>query len=151
MRTFGYKRALFRFNLEELPAGAVIHSATFRGESAGSEGPGINVQLIGMARDWDEHSVTWTQAASGVPWAAAGADSPGEDRLDHTTDTAMVYGGENIFWTWDVTALAQDWLDGSLPNYGFMLVSWDSNVHREVSFVAKNHGYPSKLIIEYSY
>ena len=44
-----------------------------------------------------------------------------------------------------------DWIDGDVPNHGFMLIARDTNVHREVSFVAKNHGYPSKLVIDYSY
>lgn len=151
MRTFGYKRALFRFNMNELPPGAAIQSAIFRAESVGSVGPGVNVQLIGMARPWDEHKVTWNQAAAGVPWAAAGANVAGADHLGYATHTTLVFGGQNVIWEWDVTSLARDWVDGDTANHGFMLVSWDINVHREVAFVAKNHGYPSKLVVEYSY
>jgi hypothetical protein len=150
VRTFGYKRPVFRFNLNELPEGAVLDRAVFRAQSSDTEGPAVEVELIGLLKPWAEHETTWELAATGEPWAEPGANAPGIDRLGYATSSALVSGGE-AWWEWDITPLVRDWWSGDLTNHGFMLVSWQTDIQREISFVAKDHGYPSQLVIEYLY
>ncbi|MCD6518815.1 MAG: DNRLRE domain-containing protein, partial [Anaerolineae bacterium] len=149
LRTFGYKRPIFRFNLSSLPKEAKVERALFRARTVGSEGAAITVEVVGLARPWSEHQVTWLSPATGQQWASPGADAPGIDRLSEPADTITITGGER-WWEWDVTSLVKAWASGQLPNYGFMLVSRDTALHREINVASQGYGYPAQLIIEYT-
>jgi hypothetical protein len=104
---------------------------------------------VGLLRPWTEAQVTWNRAATGQNWASPGASGIGTDRLAETTASTLVTGGA-AWWTWDVTALAKEWVSGNLPNNGLMLISGEAGIHREIEIVAREHGQPAELVIEFA-
>lgn len=149
LRTFGYKRPVLRFSLRDLPESAAVHSAVLRVKSSGSEGTAINVQAIGLAREWTEHQVTWNQASGDTPWTEAGANAVGFDRLGDAAAETEMTGGDR-WWEWTITSLVQDWVSGYVPNHGLMLLSDDTHQHREIDLASRQHGAPPLLEVAYS-
>ena len=66
---------------------------------------------------WDENSVTWIEASSGVPWQRAGGDYSPEiiDTL-HLDEITRQY-------TIDITQAVTHWVDEPAENHGLMLRS----------------------------
>jgi hypothetical protein len=149
LRTFGYKRPVFGFSLDSLPADVQIVRAVFRARTADTEGPGVPTDIIGLAQPWSEPQVTWNHAADGIAWHGPGASTVGKDRLDAPLDRTIVYGGDR-WWEWDVTALVDDWYNGRVPNHGLMLISGEESIHREVSIASRQYGAPAQLVVEYA-
>ncbi len=108
------RRALVRFDLSGIPAGATVLTARvgFRNESR--TGPAtINVHRV--TKDWDEASETWS--------------SFGEEGFDPTpiasarNTTAITLGTKQIWF--DVTGLVGDWMSGKVADQGLLLSSQD--------------------------
>lgn len=149
LRTFGQKRPLFHFALDELPPNATVYRALFRARTLDGDGTNLNVDVIGLGRPWDEHQVTWNVPLTGQEWASPGAEAVGIDRLEGVVSSTVVAGGDR-WWEWEVTSLVQDWLSGHLPNYGFMLVCNETDRYHEISFASKEYGQAAQLIVEHS-
>jgi len=149
VRTFGYKRPIYRFSLASLPADATIQRAVFRAKTSGSEGVSLNIEAVGVLRAWNEAQVTWNIAQTGQTWASPGANNTASDRLPSSAAIAAVTGGDR-WWEWDVTGLAQDWITGRTPNHGLMLICNDASSHNEINFTSKEYGVPAQLVVEYT-
>jgi hypothetical protein len=106
-------RALFGFDLSAIPQGATVLSAIFQAFLVnGSPTPTmLDVELKRINVPWLEGTVTW--------------NSP----LTYTGATNITQVGTALnYYSWDVTSLAQTWVQGS-PNYGVALISRnESNV-----------------------
>jgi hypothetical protein len=110
-------RGLVQFDLSSIAAGTVLKSATLRlftgsfspkADSILTVNP-VNVPWTEGGANWktaDGSSNSWKCGCFGGNFAAAAASA--------TISSTFVSG-----WVeWDVTALAQEWLDGIVPNYG---------------------------------
>ena len=116
--TTTYDRFIVQFNLPAEVMGKKILSAELSlyvwAVEPDDAGTGLDVYRVLQA--WDESAVTWTHASTGLSWDTLGGaigQSVGKITvayLDHQFLTPM-----------DVTATVQQWVDGSLPNYGLML------------------------------
>ena len=98
---------LIEFDLSSLTDVAIVNSATLSlYRYAGMGVPSGNGLWL------DAHQITspWTED---VIWS----DSPSFN--NDVEDTAFIYN--NGWYTWDVTSLTQDWLDGTTNNYGIAL------------------------------
>jgi hypothetical protein len=81
--------------------------------------------VVGEA-DWDEYSV-------GNSWNTAGCDAANDSGTDddasydrHATALDTVVSGSNgIFYEWDITSLVQGWVDGTIKEYGVILIDVD--------------------------
>ena len=101
----GENRALIRFDLDELPAGAVVHTATL-GLSQYTPASGETVHIYRMTQGWSEGEPTWaTFSGSYDAYSWASFESVGGSI------------------TADVTDLAAVWVSGAQPNYGMMLIN----------------------------
>lgn len=104
---------LLRFDLSSLPAGAHVTSATLSAYAQSGSGAG-SVALHRMTRDWTENA-TWTTSDGSTAWTSAGGDF-------HSVPVATTtFSAAGSWLNWDVTALADRWLKGSLPNQGVQL------------------------------
>jgi gluconolactonase len=65
-------RAVFSFPLTNLFPGAIITNAVLKLRAAGEFGAITNLELHRLTVDFDENSVTWNNAESGVPWTGGG-------------------------------------------------------------------------------
>ncbi len=103
----GEKRTLVRFGLDFLPPGAVVRSATF-GISKISNDSGEVVAVYRVTEPWSEGEPTWDTFADSyepsVEWGGFVAQGSGP-------------------MTTTVTGLVALWVEGSLPNYGLVLIS----------------------------
>jgi|GEM_PF-5131648 len=87
-----------------IPEGATIESATLSLYVATAGNETVNVHRITAL--WDETVVTWNNFGGAYDIAVEGS---------FVTDGAFEWRSA------DVTALVQDWVDGSHPNYGMLL------------------------------
>lgn len=114
--TYGRLRALVRFdNINLLPADAIIDQAVLRLYCrGGTQGDSpMSVTAYAVTQGWSEVAVTWNSHAEQKSGPYGTAVLP----------EAVSAGYEAV---WDVRALVQSWVGGSLPNYGIMLIGDES-------------------------
>ncbi len=138
-------RMLLRYDLSSLPANAVVNSATLE-LYLETTGWNISADLHRVNKYWVESQTTWNHAAPGATWSAGGGDFAATVTASATTPTA---GG---WMSWDITPLAQAWVDGSQPNFGMLIKT--SNTSNNLSFFSSDDpSQPSrwpKLTVNYS-
>lgn len=120
---YGVTRALTRFYLPALPSSSRITSATFHAYQNKWDAATATIDLFPITGDWTTNT-TWN---SQPPVASAPAAS--------ATSSAV-----NAYWSWDISQLIQQWYDGEMPNYGFLLKARNENTTPYRSFVTVNAG-----------
>lgn len=111
--TPGSAYGLLRFDLSTLPAGSHVTSATLSTYASAGSGTG-SVALHRVMRDWTE-AATWTTSDGSTAWSQAGGD------VHVTAVASTAFAGAGTWLAWDVTALADRWLKGSVPNQGVQI------------------------------
>jgi hypothetical protein len=125
---------------------AVIRLRT-RGTVSDYSDSGTVVNIHKLTRSWLEDSATWDKYDGTNDWAIGGGDYP-----------ATIYSTQllpqNTNWSdawqeWDITELAQEWIDGTSSNYGIVVrtpTTWGN-----YPFYSNDEGYgslyPPELII----
>ncbi len=109
----GPSMPLLRFDLSALPAGAHVTAATLSAYAESGTGSGP-VALHRVTRDWTE-AATWYSSDGAAAWTTAGGD------IHANPLSSAAFAGTAGWLNWDVTALADRWLKGSLPNQGVQL------------------------------
>ncbi len=159
-------RAAFQFDLNQIPAGASILSATLEiymyGNVTGSAGSHLEVEAHRITRDWHEgkeidvedgHGACWDWYHDEHDWTTPGAEY--DPAVLSTTN--ILYGDTNRWYGWDVTTLVQGWVDGTFPNDGLILKDVDEgfpsqNDSMEALFYSRewsNQNYRPKLTVVY--
>lgn len=108
---------LLVWDLSWLPPNTIVQSATlglYVQDEANATPTTVDVHRV--TSPWTV-STTWNEADTGVPWTTPGGD------FGATDATASVGGATGVTATWDVTALAQHWVDGSVANDGLLLAA----------------------------
>jgi hypothetical protein len=135
--------AALRWDLSSLPAGATVNSATI---TLNVSNP--TTQVYGayeLKRAWSEEQVTWNQAATGSPWATAGA----KGTTDRGSKIADVAPTRIAPYTFTVPAsVVQGWLGTPSTNNGIVL----SHTTNDDGFIidTREGTTPSKLTVNYS-
>ncbi len=111
------RRSLLLFDLSSIPAGATITSAEFDFYVT-AEGQGFN--MYRMLVPWDEASVTY-ESIGNRHFQADDVDA------ESSIDTSWTgHDGLTEFSSVSIPAeTIQDWVDGTLPNYGWMMIATD--------------------------
>lgn len=108
--TSGTTYPLLRFDLSTIPAGAHVTAATL--STYATSGSGTDpVMLHRATRDWTE-AATWATSDGSTAWSQAGGD------VHATAVVTVSFTAPGNWLNWDVTALADRWVKGSLPNQG---------------------------------
>jgi len=110
-------RSLLQFNMNAIPAGAKIQSATlslYRQSGSGANQP---VSAHRILNPWSENSVTWNNRETGTSWDTTGSD------FDNMAVVTTPVGPANQRYEWNITPLVQGWVDGSFQNYGVVLAA----------------------------
>jgi hypothetical protein len=101
-------RFLVEFDISAIPAGTSISAANLKLYvfSVTNSSVGAEFRPYRVAADWGETTVTWnTQPSIGL----------------ESGDSALLKG---VGWySWNVTSIVQGWVDGTYPNYGFLVKS----------------------------
>lgn len=131
-----HQRSLLLFNLSGIAAGAKIVSATVRVYVSGVASPRATTLYLHQATDyWVEGSragsgtadgATWNRRDATNNWTAGNGGSYGATPVASKTINAVFSSGWVEF---DVTALAQQWIDGASVNQGVLLRSATSAVY----------------------
>ncbi|WP_179223113.1 DNRLRE domain-containing protein [Pontibacter ummariensis] len=142
-------RTLFKFNLNSIPSGAVVQSATlylYSDPTATGNSGTTNNQLSGsnaiyfekVTGNWGETSVTWnTQPAtttSGRIW---------QQPSTSTTENIQV----------NITSFVQEWVNSPSANYGMRMALENEQYYRGRSYASEEHTNTAirpKLIITYT-
>jgi hypothetical protein len=143
---------LIRFDLSLLEPSSEIISATLHLYAvAGGGEPIVNASLYPLLRPWQVDQATWLEASTGEMWASPGANAAGEDRDVAPHAQAGVYQA-NTWYTFEVTALVQNWVQDPGRNHGVVLHG-TAQADKRYQFAASELPWPSehrpKLIIQY--
>jgi hypothetical protein len=100
-------RSLYQFDLSSIPAGATIESAQFRAllTATSLPSPTLDIELKQVDTAWSEGTVNWVTPLTYI-----------------STNNVLGVGTALTYYVWDVTGLAQAWVDGT-ANHGLALVS----------------------------
>jgi hypothetical protein len=104
------RRALLRFDLSGIPAGATVLTARVGLHDESRTGAGT-IDVHRVTKDWDEASETWNSFGEGGFDPAVTASS--------ASASAIVLSSDQIWF--DVTPLVEDWYAGKVPDYGILL------------------------------
>ncbi|OQB26084.1 MAG: Trifunctional nucleotide phosphoesterase protein YfkN precursor [Chloroflexi bacterium ADurb.Bin180] len=104
----------------KLPAGAVVDSAALQLYAKGWSGDNLTVSAYAVRREWVANEATFTHATSLVPWGAPGCSNAATDRFE-PAEWVEATVGPRRWYSFDVTDLAQAWVNGEVPNYGVLL------------------------------
>jgi archaellum component FlaG (FlaF/FlaG flagellin family) len=120
------QRSLLQFSLTSIPAGSVIESATLtlfanlQGSNGGwfttSGGNATNIHRVLVP--WTDSQTTWNNRQTGDLWTQPGA--LGTDVADSFASTTANPADQQSI-TFDLTSLAQSWLNSPSTNFGVML------------------------------
>ncbi|MBU0677996.1 MAG: DNRLRE domain-containing protein [Verrucomicrobia bacterium] len=109
------ERTVMQFDLSAY-VGTVVNSATlymYRYFKYGSSS--FNADIHRLTQPWDEAEVTWNSYETGQSWSTPGGDYDGT-----ASATTLIPGSGYEWYSWDVTDLVQDWVDGTSVNYGLL-------------------------------
>lgn len=109
------KNSLIKFDLGSIPLGTEIQSANLY-LTIKTRVVGQITTLYRITRDWDEATVSWSNAALGLPWSTEGGDYD-------LTPQASFYSEVQCQIQIDVTQMVQGWVNGDYPNYGFLMTA----------------------------
>ena len=153
IRTFGVKRPVIRFDLSDIPSGVTILEARLwlHASHYKSAAHPLTISAYGLKRPWLEGEATWNEASAGVAWGAGGAEDTATDR-DETPAGSFVLVDTSTWYSMDIAGLVQEWIDGTRPNYGVLLLA--SGLTVETSFWSSEYSVQSKhpkLVVRYTY
>ncbi len=107
----GYGRVLARFDLSSLPSSALVSSARLRVKFQQSNGHSFTLVCDRIDQSWSECTVTYNNRPTNFTQIASG--------------NYPFPSGMGSFYL-DITSTVQEWVNGSRPNYGVMLVKDDA-------------------------
>jgi len=117
--------SLVQYDLRGIPANAVVTQALVQFYATAHNGAPVSVGAYAVVRDIEPAQATWNRAKIGAAWTVAGCKGVGSDRRGNAESSVVVNAGRQ-WYTMNVTAAVQDWLEGSLANEGLALQADDS-------------------------
>lgn len=124
-------QVLLRFNniigsaLNQIPAGAQIHSAVLTLAGTNPEAMGDGGQFYRMMQDWYDFTATWASFGNGVQPNGIEAATTSNTRAGNASLNPNV---QATFNTLDVTTDVQSWVRNSASNYGWAIVPWAGGI-----------------------
>jgi hypothetical protein len=114
------KASLMAWDVSAVPAGATVESVSVIIEVTNPTQS--QYAFVEMQRNWQENEATWNQYAAGVPWSIPGGFGVADRGTSVLGQAAANSTGTQAFGlNADGVALVQAWVDGTEPNYGFVL------------------------------
>jgi hypothetical protein len=138
----GNQRALLNFDLSSIPAGATINSATLTMEATNIDGP-LNIDVYEVLENWSEANATWDERDTATSWTTAGGEF-------NATAEATLNTSSTGQHTWDITALVQDWIDGTRVNNGILVGSPDTGTNVTATYDSSEGSVSPLLQIDYT-
>jgi hypothetical protein len=150
---------LFKFDVSQLPAGAIINSVSVRLTVApqlpGGGPTASTFDLHRVLQAWTETQVTWNSRLAGTPWSSPGARGA-SDSASQASASVPVSGAGNYTFasTSSLVADVQAWVGHPENNFGWLLQSENETSPKTARhFATREYGNPSgfpSLTIDYS-
>ena len=150
------RNALIQSDVAAIPVGARVLSAELQlyhtvTTTAGAD-DGATVHRV--SRDWVEGTKTGSGTADGATWddwdVSNAWTTAGGDYDPAAVTSSSITAATGDWESWDITTLAQGWLDGTFPNNGLLLKGSGTI---DVRFASKENADPTlhpKLTITYA-
>ncbi|MCI0695565.1 DNRLRE domain-containing protein, partial [candidate division KSB1 bacterium] len=125
---YGWKRSLVRFDVSAIPQNATIQSATLQLYFYGKYGTTIvnrTIQCHQVLQQWYEGYANWFYRYGGATWNVPGVGFDGIDAKVTPEDAQNWYNEYPTWKSYNITALTQQWANGTQPNYG--VIFWATN------------------------
>jgi len=126
------KNGLLRFDLTSLPTGASIASATLHLTTDTSSDDHI-ATVHRMLTNWDEANASWNSPGNG-DWQSG---TFGSNDYDGTSYGTFVPVEKDVQLSVNVTDLVNAWINGGVPNYGFLLLA-EGSKNRDVKWYSRD-------------
>ncbi|MEM9414490.1 MAG: DNRLRE domain-containing protein [Planctomycetota bacterium] len=161
-------RAVFWMDIAGLlPSGAIVNSASFEFDVTRQGGPqgsaGNTFSLHRVLTDWDEGTgtgnlgsvtndgATWDNATAATTWTTPGGDfastDSGQAFVDYTGPGSQTFSLGNAQLAADVQAM----LDGTVSNYGFLLLPIDESAQGSaMRITSREGGNAARLVIDFT-
>lgn len=136
----GEGRPLLHFDLSAIPVGAVITSAQLQLTKIGGATASHDIEAHRLTAAWDEGpgdcsgvtaAASWQRRIGSVGWSTVGGDFD-NNIVDVTTVSA------NGIYTWNLTSLAQSWVDDPVSNLGVLFGTPDTGTE-QYEFASREH------------
>jgi len=153
VRSYDVKKGLARFDLAPLAGVSgdqVARAGLVLWTEAQTNPQPLDLHVYPVTAAWDAFSATWLEAAAGMPWTLPGAGAVPDDYLLEPTVAATLRSGD---WAvLDVTDFVKGWLDGTLPDQGFLLTGTSQGAVRFTLGMSAHTqtGYRPTLFVEWS-
>ena len=119
----GYDQTYFglvHFDLTSIPSNAIVTQAALQLYVTGWGGSDITMDAHCIKRIVNLCEATWNQAQHGEPWGQAGCNDTTTDRCAGAEST-VTSSGIHKWYDFELTALVQGWVNGSIANNGLLL------------------------------
>ncbi len=151
--------SLLRFDLSQVPFGAVVDQATLSLYAPSQyDPPEILVGAYEIARPWRQWTASWNCAdrvglpSTCLPWAVPGCNGVPADRAGTPEDEVMMQASLR-WYDLDITAMVQRWVNDASANHGLALKAFtESNTLSNAFSLADSNAQPAlrpKLTIHY--
>ena len=142
-------RFLIRFNLAPYANKRIVSARlSFYVWAQSGYQPNQYLDLYRLTRNWVEGQATWNVAATGTPWATAGAAKVASDRAELVGRVLQTAGTDHAYYpAMDATAIVQKWVAGTVPNYGLVLVNGSAT---QIGLKASEYSPGPQLVITYT-
>jgi len=139
------QRSIVKFDVSSIPSGTVITNATLWLYSFNPVQVKGSTGFYGayrLTQDWNELTSTWN-----VPWTTSGGDFEG---VPDATAPKQSATAAPCWYSFDVTARVQGWINAPSGNYGWLIKCTDEMLHNQDEFYAldtANASYRPKLVV----
>jgi subtilisin family serine protease len=144
--------SIVRFDVTSVPTDVVVTSATLQVYANGWDGANnIGIDAFYITRTVNLCQATWNQAETSVDWGIAGCNSTNNDRRAAPEDS-IVTTGNYQWYSFDLTAVVQGWVNRTLANNGVLLRAAQYSDLGPFYFASAENSDPSlrpKLLITY--
>ncbi|WP_141013677.1 DNRLRE domain-containing protein [Nocardioides sambongensis] len=145
------KRAVLRFALPALPSDAWVTNATLQLylDSAHSAGSGSGEFVARrLTENWTPAEVSWNRRVAGATglWS-----SPGGSWQTSGQAGLSLSGSSSGYKTFDVTAIAAEWVQGGKANHGVLVRKKTDGVNRTVRFYTLNASVAKRPVLDITF
>lgn len=119
----GYKQQyapLLRFDLSPIPSSATVQRATLQVYARGWSGSDMTINAYRVVRGVNQCQATWNRARSGEDWSLPGCNDTSSDR-GATPESSVSTSGVSRWYSFDLTAAMQGWINSETTNNGVLL------------------------------
>ncbi|NOZ05896.1 MAG: alpha/beta fold hydrolase [Chloroflexi bacterium] len=114
-------RPLIRFDLSDIPAGALIRAARLKLYTIYSHDDNpLTLNAFPLLRDWSEADTTWNQVAVATPWTTPGASADGTD-YDSSIHSATTVRATFEPYTLNLRPVVKTWVADPASNHGVII------------------------------